>query len=62
MRLCRNCEHWYTTAQWYGNCEKHPWEYDKASEEAENSECTDFLDKYEKYKTPEWKAKGVTVA
>ena len=50
---CRNCEHWYTTAQWMGNCKLHPWQKDQWSQDAEpNAECQgkDYVDKYEKYR------------
>lgn len=53
MKLCRECEHWFTTKQWKGNCREHPWEKDQYSETAEpNLECggRDFVDKYAKYK------------
>jgi hypothetical protein len=51
--LCRNCEHWYDTRQWWGNCTKHPFlEHDKATEDTRpNEDCKgkDFIDKYIKY-------------
>jgi len=53
MKLCRNCEHWYTTALWKGNCREHPFEKDKYSQEATpNAECggRDYVDKLAKYK------------
>jgi len=49
--LCRNCKQWYSTAEWKGNCQLHPWEQDKWSETTEpNYECQgkDYVDKYEK--------------
>jgi len=48
---CRNCEYWYTTLQWKGNCLKHPWERDKYSEDALVNGCPDYEDKLAKYKT-----------
>ena len=50
---CRECEEWYTTAQWKGNCRKHPWKKDKSSESASpNAACggKNFRDKYERLK------------
>ena len=67
MLKCKDCEHWEQRDEsWYGNCKTHPFWRDQASQDCTpifNKECKgkDFLDKYEKYKTPEWKAKGVTV-
>jgi len=52
MQLCRNCEHWYDTLQWWGNCKIHPWKHDKATENTNpNEDCKgkDFVDKYIKY-------------
>jgi len=48
--MCRNCEHWETTAQWRGNCRKHPWEKDRWSEDASAEGCRDYVDKLAKYK------------
>jgi hypothetical protein len=56
MILCRNCEQWFTTSQWRGNCRKHPFEKDKYSQETvPNEDCKgkDFVDKYAKYKKEE---------
>ena len=53
MILCRKCEHWYSTAQWQGNCKIHPFWKDQWSQTAEpNFECKgeDFIDKYAKYR------------
>ncbi len=50
MNLCRNCEHWYSTFVWRGNCNKHQWIKDKYSQDAEPGDCRDYVDKYEKYK------------
>jgi len=47
---CRDCEYWFTTQQWKGNCRKYPFEKDKYSEEATRFNCPDFVDKYAKYK------------
>lgn len=52
MRMCRDCEQWYSSAQWRGNCKLHPWDNDRWSETCEPSlECKgkDFVDKYAKY-------------
>ena len=57
--LCRNCESWYTTQQWMGNCKKHPFEKDKYSQECTpNHKCDgiDFVDKLDKYRKQEVKA------
>ena len=49
LKFCRNCEHWYTTVVWKGNCREHPWEKDKYSQEASVLGCPDYVDKYAKY-------------
>jgi small-conductance mechanosensitive channel len=48
-RLCRNCIEWRDTQQWKGNCNKHPWEHDRYSQDATATGCEDYLDKYAKY-------------
>ena len=50
MKLCRNCDEWYTTSPWMGNCRKHPWEKDRYSQDASAYGCPDYVDKSEKYK------------
>ena len=50
IKFCRNCENWHTTSQWQGNCIKHPWENDKWSQGTTTGGCTDYYDKYEKYR------------
>ena len=50
MIKCRNCEYWRTTAQWRGNCQLHPSEKDRWSEDASANRCPDYVDKYAKYK------------
>jgi len=56
LKLCRNCEHWYTTPEmqpWKGNCREHPFGKDQYSEDATpNVECRgrDYIDKLAKYK------------
>jgi len=53
MKLCRNCEHWYSTAQWKGNCRLHPWGKDQWSDTATpNMSCNeeDYVDKMLKYR------------
>jgi len=47
---CRNCEEWYTTSQWKGNCKEHLWKRDKYSEDASANGCHDYKDKLAKYK------------
>jgi len=52
IRLCRNCEQWFTTSQWRGNCKKYPFEKDKYSDETTpHADCRgrDFVDKQAKY-------------
>ena len=56
MKLCRNCEEWYTTSQWMGNCKKHPWEKDRYSQDASAYGCPDYVDKSIKYQVA---SKGV---
>ena len=50
IKLCRNCEHWYTTRQWMGYCTLHDTEKDRWSESASANGCKDYTDKYVKYK------------
>jgi len=44
---CRNCEEWYTTSQWRGNCKPHHTKKDRWSETASpvTSGCTDYTPK-----------------
>ena len=55
IKLCRNCEEWYTTSQWRGNCALHHTEKDRWSEDASANGCTDYKDKYAKYRAVEVK-------
>jgi hypothetical protein len=50
MKLCRNCEHWYTTQQWRGNCKKERWEIDKWSQSTDAGDCPHYVDKLDKYR------------
>lgn len=47
---CRNCVEWRDTAAWRGNCNKHPWEHNRYSQDAVANGCEDYVDKYAKYK------------
>jgi hypothetical protein len=50
-RLCRNCIQWRDTQRWKGNCNKHPWEHDRYSQDATATGCEDYANRYAEYKT-----------
>jgi hypothetical protein len=49
MNLCCNCEEWYLTKPFMGNCPIHHWKEDKYSQDADAGDCPDFKDRYAKY-------------
>ena len=49
IHWCKNCIHWHQVTTWQGNCDKHPWEQPKFSQDADALGCDSYEDKYAKY-------------
>lgn len=45
MKWCRNCTWWTYTGDFKGNCQKHPWDHDKYSQDADAESCPHYQDK-----------------
>jgi hypothetical protein len=48
-KYCRHCTEWRSTYAPKGNCNKHPWEHDRYSQDASANGCEDYVDKYKQY-------------